>query len=141
MKGLKLGILNTTRSNNRQNDCMIGFLPFWTISRSAPCWLAAASANCGEQSRVGTLMKRMSIEALYRKPGTSKKHPGLGLRVVEHAWSQSLAWWTLAGGVIFGVCLHDYTCFSSGSMSKTLAGDWVASFFSNSRQPLGGELI
>jgi putative transposase len=25
---------------------------------------------------VGTLMKRMGIEALYRKPGTSKKHPG-----------------------------------------------------------------
>ncbi len=25
---------------------------------------------------VGTLMKGMSIEALYRKPGTSKKHPG-----------------------------------------------------------------
>lgn len=25
---------------------------------------------------IGTLMKRMSIEALYRKPGTSKKHPG-----------------------------------------------------------------
>ena len=25
---------------------------------------------------VGTLMKRMGVEALYRKPGTSKKHPG-----------------------------------------------------------------
>jgi len=25
---------------------------------------------------VGTLMKRMGIEAVYRKPGTSKKHPG-----------------------------------------------------------------
>ena len=25
---------------------------------------------------VGTLMKRMGIEALYRKPGTSKNHPG-----------------------------------------------------------------
>jgi len=25
---------------------------------------------------VGTLMKRMGIEALYRKPGTSRKHPG-----------------------------------------------------------------
>jgi putative transposase len=26
--------------------------------------------------RVGTLMKRMGIAALYRQPGTSKKHPG-----------------------------------------------------------------
>ena len=28
------------------------------------------------RKHVGTLMKRMGIEALYRKPGTSKKHPG-----------------------------------------------------------------
>ena len=27
------------------------------------------------RKRVGTLMKRMGVEALYRKPGTSKKHP------------------------------------------------------------------
>ncbi len=27
------------------------------------------------RKHVGTLMKRMGIEALYRKPGTSKKHP------------------------------------------------------------------
>ena len=25
--------------------------------------------------RISTLMKRMAIEALYRKPGTSKQHP------------------------------------------------------------------
>ena len=25
---------------------------------------------------ISTVMKRMGIEALYRKPGTSKKHPG-----------------------------------------------------------------
>src|SRR6185312_7669002 len=30
--------------------------------------------NVGRK-HVGTLMKRMGIEALYRKPGTSKKHP------------------------------------------------------------------
>ncbi len=28
------------------------------------------------RKHVGTLMKRMGIEALYRKPSTSKKHPG-----------------------------------------------------------------
>jgi putative transposase len=28
------------------------------------------------RKHVGTLMKRMGVEALYRKPGTSKKHPG-----------------------------------------------------------------
>jgi len=38
-------MFNTIRSNKRQNDCITGFLPFWTISRSARCWLAAVSAN------------------------------------------------------------------------------------------------
>lgn len=28
------------------------------------------------RKHIGTMMKRMGIEALYRKPGTSKKHPG-----------------------------------------------------------------
>jgi putative transposase len=28
------------------------------------------------RKHVGTLMKRMGVEALYKKPGTSKKHPG-----------------------------------------------------------------
>ena len=28
------------------------------------------------RKRVGTLMKRMGVEELYRKPGTSKRHPG-----------------------------------------------------------------
>ncbi|MBM9606727.1 IS3 family transposase [Desulfopila inferna] len=28
------------------------------------------------RKHLGTLMKRMGVEALYRKPGTSKKHPG-----------------------------------------------------------------
>ena len=28
------------------------------------------------RKHVGTLMKRMRVEALYRKPGTSKKQPG-----------------------------------------------------------------
>ena len=34
------------------------------------------AGNVVGRRRVGTLMKRMGIKALYRKPGTSKKHPG-----------------------------------------------------------------
>ena len=37
--------------------------------------LDRAGVDVGRK-HVGTLMKRMGIEALYRKPGTSKKHPG-----------------------------------------------------------------
>lgn len=31
------------------------------------------------RKHVGTLMKRMGVEALYRKLDTSKKHPGHGI--------------------------------------------------------------
>ena len=34
------------------------------------------SGNSVGRRHVGTLMKRMGIEAVYRKPGTSSKHPG-----------------------------------------------------------------
>lgn len=37
--------------------------------------LDCAGVKVGRR-RVGILMKRMGIEVLYRKPGTSKKHPG-----------------------------------------------------------------
>ncbi len=37
--------------------------------------LTRAGIKVGRR-HVGTLMKRMGIAALYRKPGTSKKHPG-----------------------------------------------------------------
>jgi len=37
--------------------------------------LDRAGVTAGRK-HIGTLMKRMGIEALYRKPGTSKKHPG-----------------------------------------------------------------
>ena len=37
--------------------------------------LNLAGLDAGRK-HVGTLMKRMGVEALYRKPDTSKKHPG-----------------------------------------------------------------
>ena len=37
--------------------------------------LVRAGVSVGRR-RVGTLMRRMGIEALYRKSGTSKRHPG-----------------------------------------------------------------
>ena len=49
------------------------------------------------RKHVGTLMKRMGIEALYRKPGTSKKHPrheiypyllrGLAINRANQVWA------------------------------------------------------
>jgi putative transposase len=49
------------------------------------------------RKHVGTLMVRMGIEALYRKPGTSKKHPGheiypyllrgLNINRANHVWA------------------------------------------------------
>jgi putative transposase len=37
--------------------------------------LNRAGLDAGRK-HVGTLMKRMGVEALYRKPGTSKRCPG-----------------------------------------------------------------
>jgi putative transposase len=50
---------------------------------------------------VATLMKRMGIEALYRKPNTSKKHPGhkvypyllrgLAIERANHVWATDIS--------------------------------------------------
>ena len=50
------------------------------------------------RKHVSTLMKRMGIEALYRKPGTSKKHPGheiypyllRGMKICQSNWVWAL---------------------------------------------------
>ena len=39
------------------------------------------------RKHVGTLMERMGIAALYRKPGTSKKHPIITTNLTFSEWS------------------------------------------------------
>ena len=72
------------------------------------------------RKHVGTLMKRMGIEALYRKPGTSKKHPGhedLSLPVagLDHQPGQP--------GVGAG---HDVYPMAKGFVYLTAVIDWAS---------------
>ena len=63
------------------------------------------------RKHVATLMARMGLEALYRKPNTSKKHPGhqvwpylLRGRVIERAnqvWAMDITYIPMARGWVY----------------------------------------
>jgi putative transposase len=70
------------------------------------------------RTHVGTLMKRMGIEALYRKPGTSKKHPGnkiypyllRGLTIdrANQVWALDTTYIPMAKGFVYLVAVVDW---------------------------------
>jgi putative transposase len=67
---------------------------------------------------VGTLMRRMGIRALYRKPNTSKKHPahpvfpyllrGLALDRANAAWALDITYIPMARGWVYLVAVLDW---------------------------------
>ena len=67
---------------------------------------------------VGTLMRRMGIEALYRKPNTSKKHPGhkvypylLGGLTIDRAnqvWATDITYIPMACGWVYLCAIVDW---------------------------------
>ena len=67
---------------------------------------------------VGTLMKRMGIEALYRKPGTSKKHPGhkvypyllrgITINRANQAWALDTTYIRMAKGFVYLTAVVDW---------------------------------
>ena len=68
------------------------------------------------RKHVGRLMKRMDMAALYRKPGTSKKHPGHDvypylLRGLTINWSTQV--WALAR------IIHERFCSNRGFAAAT----------------------
>lgn len=70
------------------------------------------------RKHVGTLMKRMGIEALYKKPNTSKKHPGhkiypylLRDLVIEEAnqvWALDTTYIPMAKGFVYLTAVVDW---------------------------------
>ena len=70
------------------------------------------------RKHVGTLMKRMGIEALYKKPNTSKKHPGhkifpylLRTLVIEEAnqvWALDTTYIPMAKGFVYLTAVVDW---------------------------------
>jgi putative transposase len=67
---------------------------------------------------VGTLMRRMGIEALYRKPNTSKKHPAhavfpyllrdTAIERANHAWALDITYIPMARGWVYLVAVLDW---------------------------------
>lgn len=70
------------------------------------------------RKHVGTLMKRMGIEALYRKPGTSKKHPGhevypyllrgLAIQRANQVWALDTTYIPMAKGFVYLTAVVDW---------------------------------
>jgi len=68
---------------------------------------------------VGTLMRRMGLEALYRKPNTSKRHPahpvypyllrGLAIERANHVWAMDITYIPMARGFVFLAAVLDWS--------------------------------
>ncbi len=84
------------------------------------------------RKHVGTLMKRMGIEALYRKPGTSKKHPGheiypyllrgLTINRANQVWALDTTYIPMAKGFVYLTAVVDWACRGLGSKGSDHAG-------------------
>lgn len=70
------------------------------------------------RKHVGTLMRKMGIEALYRKPNTSRKHPkhpvypyllrGLTIERANQVWAMDLTYIPMARGFVYLVAVMDW---------------------------------
>ena len=70
------------------------------------------------RKHVSTLMKRMGVEALYRKPGTSKKHPGheiypyllrgLAINRANQVWALDTTYIPMAKGFVYLTAVVDW---------------------------------
>lgn len=70
------------------------------------------------RKHVGTLMKRMGVEALYKKPGISKKHPGheiypyllrgLAINRANQVWALDTTYIPMAKGFVYLTAVVDW---------------------------------
>jgi putative transposase len=70
------------------------------------------------RQHVGTLMKRMGMEALYRRPNTSRKHPqhkvypyllrGLKIDRANHVWATDISYIPMAKGFVYLCAVVDW---------------------------------
>jgi putative transposase len=79
--------------------------------------LAREGFNVGRR-HIGTLMAKMGIEVLYRKPNTSKKHPfnkiypyllrGLKIERANHVWATDITYIPMAQGWVYLCAIVDW---------------------------------
>jgi putative transposase len=80
-------------------------------------FLRQESINAGRR-HVSTLMKRMRIEALYRRPNTSRKHPqnpifpyrlrGLNITEANHVWAMDITYIPMRKGFVYLAAVLDW---------------------------------
>ena len=100
----------------RQIDEIHMELPFYG-SRRIRYELRQRGHNVG-RTHVSTLMRKMGIEALYRKPRTSKPHPGQkiypyllrGLKITRanHVWCSDITYLPMRRGFCYLVAIMDW---------------------------------
>ena len=81
-------------------------------------WLLRAEGHTAGRLHVSTLMKRMGIEALYRRPNTSKPEPGhkiylyllrkLAVRRSNHVWAMDITYIPMARGFVYLAAVVDW---------------------------------
>ena len=88
------------------------------------------------RKRVATLMKRMGVEALYRHPKTTKRHPGhkvfpyrlRGLRIdrPNQVWALDITYIPMRRGFVYLVAVMDWASrrILSWRLSNTLTADF-----------------
>jgi putative transposase len=85
---------------------------------------------------VGTLMQKMGIEALYRRPNTSRKHPqqpvfpyllrGLEITRANHVWAMDITYIPMRKGFVYLAAVLDWATrrVLSWRLSNTLTTDF-----------------
>lgn len=71
----------------------------------------------GGRKHVGTLMKQMGVEALYRRPDTSRKHPrnplcpyllrGMTFERANQVWTMDIIYIPMARGFVYLAAIID----------------------------------
>lgn len=87
------------------------------LSRASVYYLQREDFKVGRR-HVATLMVRMGIEALYRKPNTSRKHPrnkvypyllrGLKITRANHVWATDITYIPMAHGWVYLCAIVDW---------------------------------
>jgi putative transposase len=97
--------------------------------------LALAGVSVGRR-HVATLMKKMGIEALYRRPNTSRKHPqnpifpyllrGLDIIRANHVWAMDITYVPMRKGFIYLAAVLDWATrrVLSWRLSNTMTTDF-----------------
>ena len=98
--------------------------------------LAREGHPCAGRLHVGTLMAKMGITALYRKPNTSQRHPGhkiypyllrqLAIERANHVWAMDITYLPMERGFIYLAAVMDWATrrVLAWRVSNTLTADF-----------------